>query len=86
MVTAIAFSAYGGPEVLGPAVRYGTGAAADELVRINARARGQALTIAVIGMAVLATGPRRFPGGPAPPPRRPDPHAATLANITNCQF
>ncbi|MGW7410094.1 MFS transporter [Streptomyces sp. NPDC054833] len=31
-----------------------TGVAADELVRINARARGQALTVAAIGMGALA--------------------------------
>ncbi|MEU6535797.1 MFS transporter [Streptomyces sp. NPDC047000] len=31
-----------------------TGAAADELVRVNARARGRALTVAAVGMAVLS--------------------------------
>ncbi|NBM19460.1 MFS transporter [Streptomyces sp. GC420] len=51
-----------------------TGAAADELVRINARARGQALTVAALGMAVLALAgllvarrlPRAGTRGPSP--------------------
>ncbi|MFD8589481.1 hypothetical protein ACFV1B_08040 [Streptomyces sp. NPDC059637] len=51
-----------------------TGAAADEIVRINARARGRALTVAATGMAVMALAgflvarrlPReRSPGPPA---------------------
>ncbi|MET9395951.1 MFS transporter [Streptomyces sp. NPDC006624] len=44
-----------------------TGAAADELVRINARAREQALTVSALGMAVLAVAgwlqARRIPAG-----------------------
>ncbi|MGW3361149.1 MFS transporter [Streptomyces bungoensis] len=62
-----------------------TGAAADELVRINARAREQALTVSVIGMAVPALAgwlvARRIPvpagrgpaAGAGPEPPRGDP-------------